>query len=179
MQTLPIPGQSRRLIPAEKGERFISYFRSVFRPVRQTNNNKNVTFPRTDIQLSEIILCVEEVDKCLSDLDPAKASGSDGIPCRLFMECSAQIAPSLCALFNHSLLRNGHQQPPVCHRVASWVHWYFFYFFYQRPPGCDTRWQFDGALRGWREVVQEGHISWWLCEATRSIVTRQRLESRV
>lgn len=106
MQTLPIPGQSRRLIPAEKGERFISYFRSVFRPVRQTNNNnnnKNVTFPRTDIQLSEIILCVEEVDKCLSDLDPAKASGSDGIPCRLFMECSEQIAPSLCALFNHSL----------------------------------------------------------------------------
>ena len=33
----------------------------------------------------------------------AKASGPDGIPARLLKECSQEIAPSLCSLFNLSL----------------------------------------------------------------------------
>ena len=36
-------------------------------------------------------------------LDTSKACGPDGIPTRLLKECSFQIAPSVCELFNHSL----------------------------------------------------------------------------
>ena len=39
----------------------------------------------------------------LSELDTTKACSSDKIPARLLKECSEQIAPSLCSLFNHSL----------------------------------------------------------------------------
>ena len=39
----------------------------------------------------------------LSELDTTKACGPDKIPARLLKECSEQIAPSLCSLFNHSL----------------------------------------------------------------------------
>jgi hypothetical protein len=46
---------------------------------------------------------VEEVSNCLSSLDTSKATGPDGIPARLLKECGKEIAPSLCALFNHSL----------------------------------------------------------------------------
>ena len=41
------------------------------------------------------------------NLDVSKAGGPDGIPARLLKECSHQIAPSLCSLFNDSL-RSGH-----------------------------------------------------------------------
>ena len=54
--------------------------------------------------LSNITLCVEEVSDCLNSLDTTKACGPDGIPSRLLKECSQQIAPSLCTIFNHSLI---------------------------------------------------------------------------
>jgi hypothetical protein len=38
----------------------------------------------------------------LQYLDTSKACGPDGIPTRLLQECSFQIAPSICELFNHS-----------------------------------------------------------------------------
>ena len=40
---------------------------------------------------------------CLSNLDPSKATGPDGTPARVLKECSEEIAPSLCALFNYFL----------------------------------------------------------------------------
>jgi len=43
------------------------------------------------------------VRDCLSIFDPSKATGPDGIPARILKECSEQISPSLCSLFNHSL----------------------------------------------------------------------------
>ena len=55
------------------------------------------------MELSEITLSINEVRDCLSILDPSKATGLDGIPARILKECSVQIAPSLCSLFNHSL----------------------------------------------------------------------------
>ena len=39
----------------------------------------------------------------LSNLDPSKATGPNGIPAHVLKECSEEIAPSLCALFNYSL----------------------------------------------------------------------------
>ncbi|CAB4008436.1 Hypothetical predicted protein, partial [Paramuricea clavata] len=94
--------------PTEKAELFNSYFSSVFQPstTNQATNSRNSRLP-TDSQLSEITLDVEEVVNSLLNLNVSKASGPDGIPARLLKECSHQIAPSLCTLYNHSL-RSGH-----------------------------------------------------------------------
>ena len=53
--------------------------------------------------MSDITVSVEEVVNNLLNLDVTKAHGPDGIHPRLLKECSEQIGPSLCALFNHSL----------------------------------------------------------------------------
>ena len=53
--------------------------------------------------LSEITLSFNEVRDCLFILDPSKATGPDGISAHILIECSEQVAPSLCSLFNHSL----------------------------------------------------------------------------
>ncbi|CAB3998405.1 Hypothetical predicted protein, partial [Paramuricea clavata] len=104
--------------PSDKAELFNSYFSSVFQPSRP-NQHQTSTFSssqlRTDTQLQEIELSEHDVANCLKNLDPFKASGPDGIPARLLKECSQQIAPSLCSLFNLSLhlvgfLPSGNQQ---------------------------------------------------------------------
>ena len=51
----------------------------------------------------KIVLSLPLSRDCLFILDPSKATGPDGIPARILKECSEQIAPSLCSLFNHSL----------------------------------------------------------------------------
>ena len=58
---------------------------------------------RINTELSEITLSFNEVRACLFILDPSKATGPDGIPACILKECSEQIMPSLCSLFNHSL----------------------------------------------------------------------------
>ena len=55
------------------------------------------------MEISQIELSEDEVMERLSELDTTKACGPDKIPARLLKECSEQIAPSLCSLFNHSL----------------------------------------------------------------------------
>ena len=55
------------------------------------------------MQMSEINIEVNEVESCLQNLKSSTASGPDGIPARLLKECSQQLAPSLCSLFNKSL----------------------------------------------------------------------------
>ena len=54
-------------------------------------------------ELAEFQLTTDEVLAYLNYLDTSKAYGPDGIPARLLKECSFQIAPSLCDLFNYSL----------------------------------------------------------------------------
>ena len=92
--------------PAKKAELFNSYFSSVFSVPRSIvdTTSDNVFSPKTDLQLSDIKLSVEEVAKCLSTLDTSKAGGPDGIPTRLLKDCGHQIAPSICNMFNLSLL---------------------------------------------------------------------------
>ena len=53
--------------------------------------------------MRKIELSEHDVASCLRNLDASKASGPDGIPARLLKECSSQIAPKLCCLFNLSL----------------------------------------------------------------------------
>ena len=56
-----------------------------------------------DMEISQIEVSVDEVMEHLSELDTTKSCGPDKIPAHLLKECSEQIAPSLCFLFNHSL----------------------------------------------------------------------------
>ena len=53
--------------------------------------------------MRKIELREHDVASCLRNLDASKASGPDGIPARLLKDCSSQIAPKLCCLFNLSL----------------------------------------------------------------------------
>ncbi|CAB4013342.1 Hypothetical predicted protein [Paramuricea clavata] len=94
---------------SEKANLFNQYFSSTFSHPSTDNAVNEVTsshsFPlKTDMLLSNITLCVEEVSDCLNSLDTTKACGPDGIPSRLLKECCQQIAPSLCTIFNHSLI---------------------------------------------------------------------------
>ncbi|PFX23819.1 RNA-directed DNA polymerase from mobile element jockey [Stylophora pistillata] len=59
--------------------------------------------PKTSMEIPQIEVSVEEVRDYLTGLDTSKACGPDGIPARLLKQCSQQIAPSLCAIFNVSL----------------------------------------------------------------------------
>ena len=90
--------------PTEKAELFNLYFSYIFQPQKQHEGTTedSCLFPPGS-EISDITLSVNEVGNCLDSLDTTKASGPDRIPPRLLKECSQQIAPSLCALFNHSL----------------------------------------------------------------------------
>ena len=90
---------------AHKAELFNTYFSSVFTSPRSSTNLKAVTRSpplRTELQLSDIVISVDEVTDCLKSLDTSKASGPDGIPSRLLKECAGQIASSLCDIFNYN-----------------------------------------------------------------------------
>ena len=55
------------------------------------------------MEISQIQVSVDDVTKHLIGLDTSKACGPDGIPARLLIECSKQIALSLYGIFNQSL----------------------------------------------------------------------------
>ena len=91
--------------PAQKAVLLNKYFCSVFLSatpnvnIDPTNNSL-----RTDMEISQIQVSVDyAVTKHLTGLDTSKACGPDGISARLLKECSQQIAPSLCGIFNQSL----------------------------------------------------------------------------
>ena len=92
-------------IPAEKANLFKSYFSSVFTPPSLVNNDISALSHqhRSVMQMPNMSLSINEVANCLATLDTSKACGPDNIPPCLLKECTNQIAPSLCALFNISL----------------------------------------------------------------------------
>ncbi|CAB4022136.1 Hypothetical predicted protein [Paramuricea clavata] len=66
---------------AHKAELFNTYFSSVFTSPRSSTNLEAVTRSpplRTELQLSDIVISVDEVTDCLKSLDTSKASGPDG-----------------------------------------------------------------------------------------------------
>lgn len=91
--------------PEQKAELLNNYFCSVFLPATPDVNITPSHNSLTDMEISHIEVPVNEVRECLSNLDTSKVCGPDGIPARLLKECSEQIAPSLCPLFNFSLSR--------------------------------------------------------------------------
>ena len=88
----------------QKAELLNKYFCSVVLSVTPDVNIDPMNNPlRTDMEISQIQESVDDVTKHLSGLDTSKACGPDGISARLLKECSQQIAPSLCEIFNQSL----------------------------------------------------------------------------
>ncbi|CAB4028196.1 Hypothetical predicted protein [Paramuricea clavata] len=80
---------------------FNEYFVSIF------SSDSDVAFEHGDrlhnVEFENITLSEEEVLAVIMNLDHNKAHGPDNIPARLLKETAAQIAPSLCSLFNKSL----------------------------------------------------------------------------
>ena len=76
----------------------------MFLPLKYTCDiDNNLSFSDSVTQISDITLTPEEVALCLYNLDISEASSPDGISARILKECTHQIAPSICDLFNHSL----------------------------------------------------------------------------
>ena len=78
---------------SDKAELFNAYFSSIFQPSKSDQHETSTFYLshlRINDELREITLNEEDVAGCLGSLD-------------LLKECSQQIAPSLCCLFNLSL----------------------------------------------------------------------------
>ncbi|CAB4037892.1 Hypothetical predicted protein [Paramuricea clavata] len=80
---------------------FNEYFVSIF------SSDSDVALEHGDrlhnVEFENITLSEEEVLAVIMNLDHNKAHGPDNIPARPLKETAAQIAPSLCSLFNKSL----------------------------------------------------------------------------
>ena len=86
----------------DKAEAFNKYFFTTFtedNDVLPASNNTRSDVP----QLVLPTLSESEVHQVLSQLDPYKAPGPDGIPTLILKECSRELSPSVCHLFNLSL----------------------------------------------------------------------------
>ena len=85
----------------EKCEILNSYFKSVFTEEDTTEmpDMKSDPFP----VMPDFCLTSPEVEKLLAGLNPSKAAGPDGVPCRVLKILAPQIAPVLTFIFNQSL----------------------------------------------------------------------------
>ena len=88
---------------ADKAKILLQQFQSVFMPKDRTPlpvpDMKRAAYP----PLPDLTITTEGVAKLLKNLNPAKASGPDGIPNRDLKMCADSIAPSLTAIFSTSI----------------------------------------------------------------------------
>ena len=86
----------------ETAEALGSYYHKVF--TRDDGLLPPPAFPnRTEVQITDVVFTVEEVEKKLRELNPNKAAGPDGIESRLMKECATEIAPTLHQIYRKSL----------------------------------------------------------------------------
>ena len=86
----------------ETAEALGSYYHKVF--TRDDGLLPPPAFPnRTEVQITDVVFTVEEVEKKLRELNPNKAAGPDGIKSRLMKECATEIAPTLHQIYRKSL----------------------------------------------------------------------------
>ena len=89
----------------DKAEAFNSFFYSKF-----TNDSGSVSqldplAPRMNVSLLDNVYLTEKmIFEVLTKLDPHKAPGSDGLRTYVLKECALELAPSICHLFNLSLV---------------------------------------------------------------------------
>ena len=95
--------------PVELANIYNEYFHSTF----TTNNYQLPIFsslPEPAHQLSSITIEPEETYKCLTELDPCKAPGSDNISAYVLKNCASSLTEVLTELFNLSI-RTGYFPP--------------------------------------------------------------------
>ena len=93
------------------------FFSSVFNPASTASPTLSAPpFSGVREKLDSIELTASEVREVLLSLDPNKASGPDNIPGSLLKNTAAEIAPSLCKIFNLSL---SHGVVPVLWKRAN------------------------------------------------------------
>ena len=93
------------------------FFSSVFNPASTASPTLSaLPFSGVGEKLDSIELTASEVREVLLSLDPNKASGPDNIPGSLLKNTAAEIAPSLCKIFNLSL---SHGVVPVLWKRAN------------------------------------------------------------
>ena len=78
---------------------FNEYYTAVFSTKDHQEPTQTEPEP-SDRTLCDVSFTTEDVSEALLAFDPNKATGPDGIPCRLLKETARQIAPSLTQLFN-------------------------------------------------------------------------------
>ncbi|XP_068697553.1 uncharacterized protein [Montipora foliosa] len=93
------------------------FFSSVFNPTSTASPTLSAP-PSSGVgeKLDSIELTASEVREVLLSLDPSKACGPDNIPGSLLKNTAAEIAPSLCKIFNLSL---SHGVVPVLWKRAN------------------------------------------------------------
>ena len=86
---------------AQKAEALNQQFKSVF---TQENLNNIPTMPHSDYTpMPDIHITTTGIEKLLTDLDPNKASGPDGVSARILKMGAKEIAPALATIFRRSL----------------------------------------------------------------------------
>jgi hypothetical protein len=89
---------------ASKAEMLNNEFTSVF--THEKDNPEELSTSNNNLYnniLSDLKVTDDQVFYILRSLDTSKATGPDNISARMLKECAAEIAPSLCQLFNISL----------------------------------------------------------------------------
>ena len=108
---------------AQKAELLNKYFCSVFLSATPDVNTDPTNNPlRTDMEISQIQVSVDDVTKHLSALDTSKACGPDGISARLLKECSQQI--KVTSHLSPNRASKGHGSIPYVTHTLLCMHFY-------------------------------------------------------
>ena len=89
-------------LPSDDEEKLASdlnYFYARF----EKDTSDNIPLLQPNPNSPSIVLSVENVRKTLKTVKAHKASGPDHIPCKVLKECSGELAPIFCELYNMSL----------------------------------------------------------------------------
>ena len=89
----------------EKADAFNRFFFSTF---TQDTDSSAITLSPPYLSNPPLLECLQiseaDVSRLLAGLDPSKAPGPDSIPTLVLKECARELAPSVCRLFNLSLV---------------------------------------------------------------------------
>ena len=89
--------------PEDIANLFNTYFHSVYKNWELPTQWNEPVIPSSSAGFSDLKLTSNEVEIVLRSLDSNKACGPDGLPGYILRECAAQLASSLCNLYNRSL----------------------------------------------------------------------------
>ena len=102
----------------DRAKAFNDYFYSVFINESHVEDDLPVIDEFVNLDLCNIYIEKEEVEKLLKEVNASKAGGPDEIPGRILKECSMSLAPSLTMIFNLSLQTG---KFPNCWKFANVV----------------------------------------------------------